>query len=175
MLYAIAAMDRKGCIGKAGELPWRIPADLAMFKKLTEGCIVLMGRKTYESIPKKHRPLPNRVTIVCTRVAEKHGNTEVHDSGSGVALFTTNAPEAAASIASGSSAHDIVVCGGAETYEAVRTMIDGFYVTAVDTEVDCGDAHFQLEPTFELKFSKPYVAPEGDVPGYQFQYWEPKK
>ena len=48
MLYAIAAMDRKGCIGKAGELPWRIPADLAMFKKLTEGCIVLMGRKTYE-------------------------------------------------------------------------------------------------------------------------------
>ena len=67
MIVAIVAHGECGLIGNGNELPWRLPEDLKLFKKHTTGHIVVMGRKTWESIPKKYRPLPNRYNIVISR------------------------------------------------------------------------------------------------------------
>ncbi len=66
MITIIAAMSEKGVIGKDGRIPWKISADIKRFAKLTTGHTVVMGRKTFESIPPKFRPLPNRNNIVLT-------------------------------------------------------------------------------------------------------------
>jgi len=64
---AILAMDNEGCIGKGNELPWEHePADMKNFKELTTGHAVLMGKKTWDSLPEQYRPLPNRQNIVLT-------------------------------------------------------------------------------------------------------------
>ena len=67
LIYARAA---NGVIGKDGAMPWHLPEDLAHFKQLTQGCPVLMGRKTWDSLPPKFRPLPGRTNIVITRQAD---------------------------------------------------------------------------------------------------------
>ena len=68
-LTLIAAVARNGIIGKDNALPWHLPADLRHFKALTTGHTVIMGRKTWESLPEKFRPLPGRRNIVVTRNA----------------------------------------------------------------------------------------------------------
>ena len=66
----IAAVSENGVIGKDGKIPWHLPVDLKRFKKLTSGYPVIMGRKTYESLPKKFRPLPGRLNIVLSHQKE---------------------------------------------------------------------------------------------------------
>ena len=66
-VYAIVAMDAERAIGKDGGLPWHIPADLKNFSKLTKGHTVLMGRKTFDSLPEKYKPLPHRLNLVLSR------------------------------------------------------------------------------------------------------------
>ena len=66
----IVAMDEGGCIGQGNELPWKLSSDLSRFKKLTEGDgfnAVVMGRKTWDSLPERFRPLPERLNIVMSR------------------------------------------------------------------------------------------------------------
>ena len=69
ILTLIAAVAKNGVIGKDNRLPWHLPADLRHFKALTTGHAVIMGRKTWESLPEKFRPLPGRQNIVVTRNA----------------------------------------------------------------------------------------------------------
>jgi len=69
-LGLIYARARNGVIGKGGVLPWHLPEDLAHFKQLTLGCPVIMGRKTWESLPPRFRPLPGRRNLVVTRNAD---------------------------------------------------------------------------------------------------------
>lgn len=78
----VVAATRKLGIGKSGTMPWKLPGDLAYFKELTSKTAesgkqnaVIMGRKTWESIPAKFRPLPNRVNVVLTRNAAGHENS----------------------------------------------------------------------------------------------------
>ena len=78
----VVAATRKLGIGKAGTMPWKLPGDMAYFKELTSKTAdagkqnaVIMGRKTWESIPPKFRPLPNRVNVVLTRNAAGHENS----------------------------------------------------------------------------------------------------
>jgi dihydrofolate reductase len=63
----VVAHDIRNVIGKDGKMPWQVPEDLARFRRLTTDHIVVMGRKTYDSLPKNNRPLPNRLNIVITR------------------------------------------------------------------------------------------------------------
>ena len=63
-IHLIWAQDANAAIGKAGTLPWRYPEDLKNFKKLTIGNTIIMGRKTWDSIPKRFKPLPNRINVV---------------------------------------------------------------------------------------------------------------
>ena len=69
-LHLIFARASNGVIGRDGHLPWHLPEDLAHFKRTTLGCPVIMGRKTWDSLPPKFRPLPGRLNIVITRQSE---------------------------------------------------------------------------------------------------------
>ncbi|RMD83773.1 MAG: dihydrofolate reductase, partial [Candidatus Dadabacteria bacterium] len=69
-IAAIAAMSENRVIGKSGSIPWHCPEDMKRFKELTTGHPVIMGRKTYESLPKNFRPLPGRTNIVVTSKLE---------------------------------------------------------------------------------------------------------
>ena len=130
-MKAIAAMSLNRVIGRAGQIPWHLPEDFKWFKKMTTGQVVLMGRKTYDSLGK---PLPNRVNIVVTRQGEIPGVTTVHD----LATFDewAHAPR------------DVFVIGGAEIYEALLPLCTDLYLSVVQREVE-GDAYF---PKFEDRF-----------------------
>lgn len=125
----IAAVADNGCIGKKNQLPWYIPEDLKRFKQLTAGKVVLMGRKTWESLPEKFRPLPNRVNVVITR----QGNFSVP---AGVEVFS-DIPSA---LEKHSSA-DVFIIGGAEIYKQTMAKADSLHITEVKQTID-GDAFF---------------------------------
>lgn len=124
----IAAVAENGCIGKDGTLPWRIPEDLKRFKELTTGHAVVMGRKTWESIPEAFRPLPGRRNVVVTRRAD-------YPLPDGV-LRAASLEEAVAS-----AGNDAFVIGGAEIYRAAMPLARRLEITHVRRTVD-GDAFF---------------------------------
>ncbi|MGY6553664.1 MAG: type 3 dihydrofolate reductase [Wenzhouxiangella sp.] len=125
-LVLVAALARGRVIGRNGDMPWHLPADLAHFKALTLGHPVLMGRRTYESIG---RPLPGRLNIVISR-----GRPELP---AGV--------ERAASLADGLAlapdAEKIMVIGGGQIYAEALPMADQLELTLIDAAID-GDTYF---------------------------------
>ncbi len=128
-LSIIVAVAKNGAIGKGNDLPWRLPADLQYFKKVTLGKPVIMGRKTFDSIGK---PLPGRLNIVVSRQASWLAE--------GVESVTSF--EEALKIASNQdNVDEIMLIGGAQLYKAGMPFVDKLYVTEVDIEVD-GDAFF---------------------------------
>ncbi len=129
MIALIAAISENNCIGKSGTLPWYIPEDLKRFKEITTGHTVLMGRKTWESIPEKFRPLPNRKNIVITR------NT-AYPVPEGVVLH--HSVEEALKHEQG----DIMVIGGAEIYAQSIDRADTLYITHIRTFIEDGTAFF---------------------------------
>ncbi len=125
----IAAVAENNCIGKDGKLPWHIPEDLAHFKSLTAGKIVLMGRKTWESLPEKFRPLPNRLNLVITRQTDFLVPAGVEKYSDIATALATHKNE------------DVMIIGGAEIYRATIDLADTLYITHVPKTVD-GDAFF---------------------------------
>ena len=127
MISYVAAVSRNGIIGREGGLPWKISSDLKRFQKITMGKPVIMGRKTWESLPRK--PLPGRRNIVITRkpayVAE---GAEVVSN-----------PEQAIALCEGEP--EIAVIGGGEIYRLFWPKVDRLYLTEVDLDVE-GDTHF---------------------------------
>ncbi len=132
----IVAMARNRVIGRGNALPWRLPADLARFKRLTMGHTLLMGRKTYESIG---RPLPGRTTVVITRqpdfAAEGVHVVRSLEAGLIVAMReeSTRNPDPAAA--------ELFFVGGADVYAQALPLTDRIYLTVIDQEVE-GDACF---------------------------------
>lgn len=125
-------MARGRVIGRAGAMPWHLPADLARFKALTLGYPVLMGRRTYESIA---RPLPGRRNIVISR-----GQPEL-PVGVERAAGLSEAQALAA------DADKIMVIGGGQIYAQALPLADRLELTLIDAAID-GDTHF---PEFELQ------------------------
>src|SRR5579872_7137400 len=103
----IAALTRNRVIGKANDLPWHLPDDMKYFMQTTKGHHVILGRKNYESLPEKFRPLPNRVSIVVTRQRNYSapGCTVVHDLHDGVRLARVQ------------NESELFIIGGAEIYK----------------------------------------------------------
>lgn len=134
MITLIAAVSKNGCIGRNGQLPWYLPEDLKHFKKLTTGNVVLMGRKTWESIPEKFRPLPNRMNVVVTRQRDYHVPP-------GVVL----SPSINDALAAHAADHVFIV-GGGEMYRQVIDRADVLEITHVDQAID-GDIFFpEIDP-----------------------------
>lgn len=127
MISYVVAVSRNGVIGREGGLPWKISSDLKRFKEITMGKPVLMGRKTWDGLPRK--PLPGRRNIVITRkpgyVAEG-------------AEVVSNAEQA---IALCGGEPEIAVIGGGEIYRLFWPKVDRLYLTEVDLDVE-GDTHF---------------------------------
>jgi len=132
-LCLIVARARNGAIGKNGELPWRLSDDLIHFKNTTKGCPVIMGRKTWQSLPKQ--PLPGRDNIVLSR--------DGHYAAPGARVFTNvdSAIAAGRSLATVAGKPELFVVGGEAIYAAALPYADRLYVTDVDAEIE-GDAFF---------------------------------
>jgi dihydrofolate reductase len=130
-LNLIVAYARNRTIGQDNKLPWKLPGDLAFFKRTTMGCPIIMGRKTWQSIG---RPLPGRLNIVVTRdsTAQFEGATCVQSIAQAVALTQTMA--------------DVFVIGGAQLYADMLPQVDRIIATEIEQNID-GDATFApLDP-----------------------------
>ncbi len=138
IVSAIAAVAENGVIGRNGDLPWHLPDDLKYFQHITKGHHVITGRKNYESIPPKYRPLRNRVNIVVSRNAsyEAPGALVVDSLATGLA------------IAQRANEKEAFIIGGGQIYREALTMrlVDRLYLTIVHSAVE-GDTHFPpLDP-----------------------------
>jgi dihydrofolate reductase len=116
----IVAMDEKGGISQKGQLPWRLPAELKLFKQTTMGHHLLMGRKTFESVGK---PLPGRTTIVITRQEDYQAED----------CLIAHSLEAGLAIAQSRGESEIFICGGGKIYALALSQVDRIYLTVVHT------------------------------------------
>lgn len=128
-LAMVVAMDRNRLIGTGGTLPWRLPDDMQWFVQQTMDKPVIMGRKTYESIPVKFRPLKGRHNIVLTRDRgyEAPGATVVHSLE--------------AALAAAGDVEEIIIGGGANLYTQLLPQTTRLYLTLVEAEL-AGDTYF---------------------------------
>jgi dihydrofolate reductase len=138
IVSAIAAVAENGVIGRNGDLPWHLPDDLKYFQRITKGHHVITGRKNYESIPPKYRPLSDRMNIVVSRNAsyEAPGALVVDSLTTGLA------------IAQRANEKEAFIIGGGQIYREALTMrlVDRLYLTIVHSAVE-GDTHFPpLDP-----------------------------
>lgn len=143
ILSAIAAMARNRVIGKDNKLPWHLPADMKFFREKTQGKIMIMGRKTFESFDK---PLPKRFHIVISRGGPTRPASDlvhwVHSLDEAIAF--------AASLAN-QYPEEVFVIGGGEIYSASMKVIDRLYLTVIEQDF-VGDTQFPLfdESRFNL-------------------------
>lgn len=136
----IAALGNQRQIGKKGKLLWRIPEDMKHLRDLTIGHPIIMGRKTWDSIPEERRPLPERTNIVITR------NPEYTASGA----IVTNSLEEALKEARDTGQGEIFIFGGGEIYQLAMPLAVKLYLTLVDSSEE-GDTFFpEYEEEFEL-------------------------
>ena len=125
----VAAVARGGVIGRDGGIPWRIPEDMARFRTLTTGHAVVMGRRTWESLPDQFRPLPGRDNVVVTR------NPDWSAQGADRAGSVEDALELL------ESTPRIFVIGGGEIYAAAMPFADELLLTEIDADIE-GDTTF---------------------------------
>lgn len=161
-LSLLAAMASNRVIGRNNALPWRLPADLKRFKALTMGQIIVMGRKTYESIG---RPLPERINIIVTRQPDL--------SVAGVTV--TRSVEEALTACLIHPDKEIFIIGGAELYQQTLKHCQRLYLTEVQKAFE-GDAFF---PEFDRSdwheiARERHVQEEGEKLEYHFVVLERK-
>ena len=133
VLAIVAARARNGVIGRRGALPWRLKSDMALFKATTLGKPVIMGRKTWDSLPKK--PLPHRANLVLSRdgTFEPRGAVVCERFEEAVAMAREQAEE--------DGADEVCVIGGTAVFALAWPKARRLYLTEVEAEVD-GDATF---------------------------------
>lgn len=164
ILTSIAAMSSNRVIGGNNQLVWNIPKDFQFFKQKTSGHIIIMGRKTYESLGEK-RPLPNRKTIVVTR------QKDFEEKGVIVCHSVNEAIQAAKGLI-GEWPEEVFICGGEEIYRQTMNSVDKIYLTEIEKVYE-GDARF---PEFELQdFDLTWVEEHSEPEPFKFQLFERKK
>jgi len=125
----VAAVARGGVIGHEGRIPWRLPEDVAHFKELTTGHAVVMGRKTWESLPERFRPLPGRRNVVVTRDPGWHAEGAERAASVEDALVLLE------------SQREVFVIGGGEIYAAAFPYADELVLTEIDADFEA-DTYF---------------------------------
>ncbi|MFL1731793.1 dihydrofolate reductase [Moraxella oculi] len=155
-LVHVVAFDNNHCIGKDNTLAWHIPEDLKHFKQLTTNGVVVMGRKTFESIG---RPLPNRINWVITR--------DEHWTADGVKV-AHNLENALKMAADDCDCGKLFIIGGGEIYRQTLPIADVLQITRVDLDIQ-GDAFFPTIPQmFKLIDSKSGVSHDQNI-GFAFE------
>lgn len=127
----IAAISLNNLIGKDNDLPWKLPKDMKYFMETTKGHHVIMGRKNYDSIPKKFMPLPNRTNIVLSR------NTELEVPG----CILINDIQKGIDLAREAGESELFIIGGSDIYNLALPIADRLYLTEVNVFLD-GDVYF---------------------------------
>ncbi|MBC7718941.1 MAG: dihydrofolate reductase [Chitinophagaceae bacterium] len=148
-IHMIFARSANGVIGHNNALPWYLPEDLVHFKQLTLGCPVIMGRKTWDSLPPRFRPLPGRTNVVITRQADW------------AAVGAVTASSLNAALAACSPAPEVWVIGGAQIYAQAEPLAQHIEVTEIAQDFE-GDA---FAPTLGAHWietaREPHVASSG--------------
>ena len=146
MICIIAAVSRNGVIGSNGRIPWKIPGEQKLFRQLTTGNVVVMGRRTYEEIG---RPLPDRLNIVVSSTRNFSGENLV---------TATNLSDAIRL----AGEKDIFISGGRQLYKEALSLADRLYITEVDLTVE-GDTFFpEFDP--ELYNREILAHCDGEIP-----------
>lgn len=127
----IAALGRNKVIGRANDLPWRLPDDMKFFMETTRGHVVVMGRKNYDSIPARFRPLPDRTNVVITR--------QIPFTAPGCEVV--HSFEAAIAVGKAHHEQELMVIGGAGIYSLALPMATTMYLTEINAEPE-GDTFF---------------------------------
>ena len=155
----VVAMDQQRCIGQGNDLPWHIPADLQHFKAITQGGVVVMGRKTLESMG---RTLPKRVNWVITR------DREWQFTGTKVAYSIEDAlSQAVADVQQSEKPSTIFIIGGGEIFKQTLSLADRLELTHVELDVQ-GDAHYpEIPAEFKKTASEQHV---DDKTGIAFEF-----
>ncbi|CAI8962970.1 Dihydrofolate reductase [Brevibacillus sp. IT-7CA2] len=156
MISLIVAYAHNQVIGKDGDMPWHLPADLKNVKELTTGKTIVMGRKTFESIGK---PLPNRRNVVLTRSQDFHpeGIDVVHTKEEVLAMG------------------DVIIFGGSEIYRQFLDVVDRLYITEIDLETE-GDTFFPAwdRDAYTLVDKREGIVDEKNVHPHAFYVYERK-
>lgn len=160
-IILIAAIARNGIIGVNGDLPWRLPEDLAFFKSMTLGKPILMGRRTWESLPK---PLAGRTHIVLSATLPQ---TAVLKRDGKVVRTLDQAEAALAESALAMKSREAVIIGGGVLYAQWIDRADRLYLTHVDAEPN-GDTWFPEfdKSVWEVETLKS-VLPKTECPGFE--------
>jgi len=173
-IVLIAAVSRNNVIGVEGKIPWRIKEDMDHFRNLTTPHPVIMGRVTYQSIPPKFRPLPNRQNVVLTR------DISFREAG----IYVTRSLEDALDVLEERSAwkdgvnySKIFICGGQQVYEAAMEYATSLEITHVHETVPVGkDMRYfpDIDLTQWAEQKREDRPVQGDKPAYSFVTYEKK-
>lgn len=155
IVVALGNKDR--AIGKNNALLWHIPADMKRFRDITTGHPVIMGRNTYESLPGKYRPLPNRPNIVITRQKD-------YPVPKGV--YLAHSLEEALEQAKKLDNEEIYITGGAQIYAQALPIVHKLYLTIVYTDAQ-GDTFF---PDYTKEFTKETYRGDGEHEGLKYTF-----
>lgn len=131
IVSAIAALSKNKVIGKNNDLPWRLPDDMKFFMETTKGHHVIMGRKNYDSLHERFKPLPHRTNIVITRQKDFHAP----------GCIVLHAVEPGLEIARDHREEECFIIGGAEIYKLAMPHTTRLYLTEIDAHIE-GDTFF---------------------------------
>ncbi len=160
-LSIIVAVASNGVIGSENDMPWHISEDLKRFKRLTLGKKIIMGRKTWESLPFK--PLKNRENIVLTRSKDfkAEGAVVVHSLADALALLDNE--------------EEAFIIGGGNIYKQALPFTQKLYITEVHSEYE-GDTLFpEIDPMLWKESSREYFSNSANLPAYSFVIYISKK
>lgn len=159
----IVAMDANRGIGKNNDLMWHLPADMKFFKEKTTDNIVVMGRKNYESIPEKYRPLPNRENVILTR------NKDFKAEG----CIVLHSIEELLKHYENEEDRTMFIIGGGEIYKEAlkKDIVDEMYITKVNKSYDA-DTFFPEINLREWRRSKIATVPQDSKHEAEFDIWK---
>jgi len=158
----IVAVSSNNIIGKGNDIPWRLPTDLKNFKRITDGSIVIMGRKCWDSLPPRFRPLPNRLNMVVTRNKEFYNDT--------CAVYT-DLYYLLNLFISAKNNDDVFVIGGGEIYKKSFPYANKLYLTRILAEID-GDVYLEGFDRTKWKLVNSSDVMEENGYKFVFEYYE---
>ncbi len=158
IISIIVAVAKNNEIGRGNDLLWRLPAEIKRFKELTTGHTIIMGRKTFESLPKG--ALPNRRNIVLSRDTNiSYENCEVYSSLDAALIKTINEEE-------------VFIIGGGQIYNQALPLADKLYLTRVHTEFPGADTFFPAINWSEWQETSRETCPADEKNPYSFTFYE---
>lgn len=155
----IAAVSKNGIIGRDGDMPWRLSTDLKRFKKVTMGCPIIIGRKTFQTFGS---PLPGRQNLVISRSPfEADGITNTHSLEDAIKIASDTAHK--------DGKGEIFIAGGGQIYELGLLLADRLYITHIDAEID-GDTKFPKIDSETWNIFYEEDVPTGEKDNYATRY-----